>query len=152
MAFGSPLARLVNSIANNSGGAQELEFGPIKIKLSERGVSAIAPPSEDVGKALATLSDSEKELLISRLENGLNQVCLPGGFANPVGDTENNRIEQRFVELGLTHYVPRPRRPDDSEDWCKFDQTRWAEFTPLGKSVRRYLIDISIKALTITKS
>jgi len=150
--FAGPLSRLVTAVATNAGPAQEIELGPIKLKLSARAAAAIEPPSNEVATALAKLSDAEKEQLISRQENGLNQVCLPGGFVNPGSSPTANASELRFIELKLTSFADRPRAPSDTESWCKFDSTRWAAFTELGRKVRRYLVDISIKAVQITKS
>ena len=151
--FAGPLSRLVTAVATNAGPAQEIELGPIKLKLSARAAAAIEPPSNEVATALAKLSDAEKEQLISRQENGLNQVCLPGGFANPgTSSSGANSSELRFIELKLTSFADRPRAPSDTESWCKFDSTRWAVFTELGRKVRRYLVDISLKAVQITKS
>lgn len=148
--FASPVRSLILTIGHGVGPAQEFEVGPLKIKLSERALKDIDPPSVEVAEALASLSPSDLERLLVRAENTSIVVCMtdkPMHKGN--ADPEETIAYRRMSELGLMNISP---AMTPSYDWCPLKQTKSVGLSDKGVMARRYIFQVTTRALSITST
>lgn len=146
--FKEPLQTFADNISRGSGMAQEIEVGPLKLKLSAQAVQRITPPTRAVALALSKISPNDLERLLDLQENTGLLVCIidkPFPEGNASVDVSNSY--KRMQALGLINII---NTTSASYPWCPASMTKTVELTDSGNAGRRYMLSILTQALSIS--
>ena len=149
--FSAPLKTFADNISQGSGRAEEIEVGPIKMKLSVQALRQIVPPSRAVATALSAIQADDLETLLDFRDNTGFAACIAdkvphGGYGDIV---EKSLAYKRLQSLGLVIINDSVGQP---YSWCPASASKDVSMSYEGKSARKYVLNVLTKALHIEPS
>jgi len=147
-----PIVSLADRVSRDTGAAQEIEIGPIRLRFSEADAHKLSPPSKEIADALVQLTPEDIDRLLSHGERSGYGVCTVSGakVTSWTGPVDQARSYLRFSELGLVEFDTLPASMSVRD--CAPGEERLAQLTEFGKTVRRYLLEILSSTVRISKN